>query len=113
MQQFKKFLDSMEHYELVKLKQGIENSTIDIGKEIKNKIKELEKKHGSYCATCSSDIEPYSTYNYTLIFGPEDFRKKASFCGPDCIQYFLSKLKETEKGDVDRKTAELPGTGNE
>jgi|TARA_B100001964_G_C14176532_1_gene574075 hypothetical protein len=89
-----KFLDTLEHYELVRLKQGMEKGNIDIEKTIQQKIKEHEKKHAKSCTTCSNAIDSYNTNNYTVIFGPGDFRKKASFCGLDCLEYFLIKLKQ-------------------
>ena len=97
MYRLKEFLDSLEHYELVRLRQDLEKGTLDIGKALQEKIKEQEKKHTTYCTTCSNVLDPYNTNNYTLIFGPEDFRKKGSFCGLDCLEYFLAKLKQIKK----------------
>ena len=77
MYRLKEFLNSLEHYELVKLKQNLEKGTLDIGKALQEKIKENEKKHAISCTTCSNTLDPYNTNNYTLIFGPDDFRKKA------------------------------------
>ena len=95
MYRLSKFLSMLEHYELVKLKQEMENGNLDVEKEVQENIKELEKKHAKYCATCSNTLNLYNTNNYTIIFGPEDFKKKASFCGLDCLEYFLIKLKLT------------------
>ena len=98
MYSLKKFLDGMEHYELVRLKQQIEKGNLDIEKEIREQIRHLEKKHANFCVTCSNTLDPYNTNNYTLVFGPDDFRKKASFCGLDCLGYFLINLKHIKKG---------------
>ena len=106
MYRFKQFLNSLEHYELVKLKQQLEKGNFDVVKEIQKKIKEHEKNHANYCATCSNDLDPFNTNNYTLLFGPEDFKKKASFCGLDCLEYFLLNLKQLKKGDNDAKEIE-------
>ncbi|MEK6845289.1 MAG: hypothetical protein AABY26_00905, partial [Nanoarchaeota archaeon] len=91
-------LGSLEHYELTALKQQIEKGKLDIVREIQEKVKEHEKQHAKDCATCSSILDPYNTNNYTIIFGPDDFRKKASFCGIDCLEYFLLNLKKIKKG---------------
>lgn len=96
MYRFSRFLESLEHYELVKLKQDMEKGTLDVTKLIQKQIKEHEKRHASYCATCSNTLDSYNTNNYTIIFGPEDFKKKASFCGLDCLEYFLIKLKQMQ-----------------
>jgi hypothetical protein len=106
MYRLKEFLDSLDHYELIKLKQELEKGNLNIEKSIQKKIKEHEKKHASFCATCSNTLDPYSTNNYTLIFGPEDFRKKASFCGLDCLEYFLTKLKQMKKSEKDAEKIE-------
>ena len=99
MYRLKEFLDSLEHYELLQLKQSLDKGSLNIGKAIQEKINEHEKKHLKFCVTCSNSLDPYSTSNYTIIFGPEDFKKKASFCGIDCLGYFLSKLKEIKRGE--------------
>lgn len=99
MYRFKEFLDSLEHYELVKLKQDLDGGNFDLAKSIQGKISELERKHARFCVSCSNNLNPYNTSNFTLIFGPEDFKKKASFCGPDCLVYFLTKLKEMRTGE--------------
>jgi hypothetical protein len=98
MYRLREFLDSLEHYELVKFKQELEKGTLNLGKALQEKIKENEKNHAKCCTTCSNSLDPYNTNNYTLIFGPDDFMKKASFCGLDCLEYFLIKLKQMKKG---------------
>ena len=99
MYRFRQFLSTLEHYELTDLKQQIEKGKLDIVKEIQEKVKEHEKQHAKECAACSNSLDPYNTNNYTIIFGPDDFRKKASFCGIDCLEYFLLNLKKIKKGD--------------
>ncbi|MCH8003740.1 MAG: hypothetical protein IH934_03830 [Nanoarchaeota archaeon] len=106
MYRFENFLSTLEHYELVRLKQEIEKGGLDVIKEIQGNIKDLEKRHSISCMTCSNTLDPYNTNNYTIIFGPDDFRKKASFCGLDCLEYFLIKLKKMKK-DSRTKTANL------
>ena len=106
MYRFKQFLNSLEHYELVRLKQQIDKGNLDVAKAIQEKIKEQEKKHAKYCATCSNNLDPYNSNSYTLMFGPEDFKKKASFCGLDCLEYFLINLKQMKKGEKDAKEVE-------
>ena len=106
MYRLSKFLSMLEHYELVKLKQEMENGNLDVEKEVQENIKELEKKHAKYCGTCSNTLNLYNTNNYTIIFGPEDFKKKASFCGLDCLEYFLIKLKQMKKENKNAKKIE-------
>ncbi|MBW2976906.1 hypothetical protein KY347_05660 [Candidatus Woesearchaeota archaeon] len=107
MQRFIEFLNSLEHYELVQLRHELKKGSVDLAKLIKEKIREQEKKHLRYCVTCSNNLDPYSTNSYTLIFGPDDFRKKASFCGLDCLEYFLEKLKQMKEGEKNEDTGNL------
>jgi len=93
----KDVVDSIEYEDLLKLKRDIEGGGVHITKLIDQKIKEQEKQHEKVCSTCSNDIDPYSVNNYTLIFGSEDFKKKATFDGLDCLETFLEKLKQIKK----------------
>ena len=106
MYRFEKFLSTLEHYELVRLKKVIEKGDLDVIKEIQGNIKDLEKRHSISCTTCSNALDPYNTNNYTIIFGPDDFRKKASFCGLDCLEYFLIRLKQMKKEDKNAEKIE-------
>mgnify|MGYP001299537363 CR=1 FL=1 len=105
MYRFKQFLEALEHYELIHLKKQVEQGKLDVVKEVQHKIKEHEKKHAADCATCSNDLKPYNSNNYTIMFGSEDFKKKASFCGLDCLEYFLINLKQ-DKDDVNAEKIE-------
>ena len=91
---FKQFLNSLDHIELVNLKQQLDKGSVDLDKEVKQKIQEHERKHHSFCATCSTDLDPFSDHSFTLLFGAEDFKRKASFCAQDCLEYFLTNYKE-------------------
>ena len=106
MYRFTRFLSSLEHYELVRLKQEIEKGNLDMEKEIQENIKERERKHSKFCTTCSNDLDLYNTNNYTIVFGPDDFKKKASFCGLDCLEYFLIKLKQMKKSEKNTEKIE-------
>ena len=63
----------------------------NIGKLIKDRLNKFE--HDALCPTCGN-VE--SKPRYTLIFGRDDFKKKANFCGLDCLRFFVEKL-EKEK----------------
>lgn len=57
---------------------------------VEKKITQLELQHRKICATCGNGV---TTTNYTLLFGPHDLRKKASFCGIDCLERFQQRLR--------------------
>ncbi len=88
-------INGMDYNELMGIKIDLEGGGMQLRKLVTQKIKEKEKLHEKRCAVCSSEIDCYGTGNYTLLFGPEDFKKKASFCAIDCLEYFLSRMKET------------------
>ena len=93
----REIIDSLETDELLKMRRDIEAGGFHLKRFIDVKIKDQQKKHEKYCTTCSSELDPNNTNNFTLIFGPDDFRKKASFCGLDCLGYFLKELKQIKK----------------
>jgi len=106
MYRFTRFLSSLEHYELVRLKQEIDKGNLDMENEILENIKERERKHSKFCTTCSNNLDLYNANNYTIVFGPDDFKKKASFCGLDCLEYFLIKLKQMKKSEKNTEKIE-------
>lgn len=90
-------INTLEYDELLKIKNDLDNGGFHLKQFIDTKIKEIEKEHEQFCSNCSSALNPNSTNNFTLIFGPHDFRKKTSFCGMDCMEYFLKELKQIKK----------------
>ena len=86
-------IETLEYDELMKIKKDIASGSVHIKQLITDKIKEIEKLHDVRCSVCNSEINPFSTHNYTLVFGPQDFRKKATFCALDCMGYFIEELK--------------------
>jgi len=101
MSRVKDMINALEYEDLIKLKKDLVNyKGLHLKKLVEERIKQIEQEHRKYCATCLTKIEPESTDNFTLIFGPASFRKKASFCGIDCLQYFLEKLKKMKKETI-------------
>ena len=96
MQKLRKIIENLGYEELMKLKKEMENG--EFKKIIEQKIRNFETTHEKACSVCYNDLEPFSTSNYTLVFGPDDFRKKARFCAFDCLQYFLDNLR-MQRGD--------------
>ena len=103
MYQLKKFLNKLEHHELLHLRKQLESGNLDLEKEVKEKIKVHERMHAQQCATCSGLLDPTNTNNYTLLLGPDDFKKKASFCGLDCLEYFMGHIKQLKEGENHEK----------
>ena len=93
----KEIVDNLEHEDLIKLQKDIEEEGgIHVKRLVSEKIQQLEDNEKAICAVCGKPINPYYTEHYKLIFGPRDFRKKASFCALDCMEYFLKNLRESK-----------------
>ena len=91
---FEDVVGILDYNELMRLKGDLDSGAITLKKLIQENVKKKLKEHEKICANCSGDLNFYKNNNYTIIFGPDDFKKKASFCGMDCLGYFLSKLNE-------------------
>jgi len=87
-------MEYLEYEELIKMKKDLSEGGVHLASLIDSKIKEETNKHMDHCCICSNEIEPYNVNNFTLVFGPADLRKKATFCAVDCLEYFLKNLKE-------------------
>lgn len=94
MEKFRAMLESLDYQALMQLKQDLDNQGLRTKTILDEKLKAKQQEHEKTCATCSAELRSYTKSNYTLVFGPDDFRKKASFCGLDCLDYFTRKLRE-------------------
>lgn len=100
MHKIKNLLETMEYHDLINLNNNIKEGNFDFNILLKQSLKQKEKDHKKYCSVCGNDLEPTSVTNYTLLFGPEDFKKKASFCALDCMEYFMIKLKDIKENKI-------------
>lgn len=91
----KDVIRSLDYDDLIKLKKDLDSGSVHIKRLISEQIRSIENEHKKTCSVCASPINMDSTTTFTLIFGPYDFKKKATFCAIDCLQYFLSQLKRS------------------
>jgi len=94
----RELINYLDYKELLKLQYDLKHGGVHLKKLVEQRIKELESSPKKYCAGCGREIDPSSPTTQTLIFGPPDFKKKATFCAQDCLEYFLNELK-TLKGN--------------
>ncbi len=87
-------IEFLDYDELLKLRKDLDNGGLHLLKLVNRRIKDLETQHRLSCSTCGAELESDKPNNYTLVFGPYDFRKRASFCGVDCMEQFIQKLKD-------------------
>ena len=91
---FEEVMDAVDFRDLLKMKRDLENGGQEINRIVERKIKEEIKKHDIHCITCTGRIIQESENNFSLSFGPEGMRRRASFCGIDCMEYFIRNLKQ-------------------
>lgn len=94
MSEIEQIIATLDLKELVKVKKDLDSGGETLNRIVSSKIRDKIRKHGTHCCVCNSRIDPFSVSNFTLVFGPEDMRKKATFCAIDCMEYFLKNLKD-------------------
>ncbi|NOZ80244.1 MAG: hypothetical protein GXP63_01110 [DPANN group archaeon] len=87
------FVKSLTEKELYQLQDQLGSKENKMRELVQRQLLELQASSGKACATCMGGLEPASIHNYQLIFGPHDLRKQAFFCGIDCLEYFIIRLK--------------------
>lgn len=92
---FKEFLENLDYNEVLDFKKQIKDSKSTVKDILNNHIDVVEKINSRVCATCGNELDA-NTKNLALHFGPENFKKKASFCAFDCLEFFLTQLKDIE-----------------
>ncbi|MFP4117381.1 MAG: hypothetical protein ACLFTR_00500 [Candidatus Woesearchaeota archaeon] len=101
-------IDHLDYDELLKLRRDLDEGGLHLLRLVNKKIKEFETEHKKYCSTCGAELDENTSNNYTLVFGPYDFRKRASFCGVDCMEQFIQKLKDIRSFSDDYMSSWAP-----
>lgn len=93
MNRLARLIGELEKEDLELVRKDLEAGNID--RLIRQKLMEHEEQDtNKVCPVCQT---PVNDESLTLIFGPKDFRKKASFCALDCLEYFIEKIKKRER----------------
>ena len=90
-------VEILDEGELHKILKDLETGGIHLYNLIKAESKKRYALHHAYCSNCSVEIDSESPSSYTIIFGPADFKKKVTFCGKDCMEYFMKNLNVLKK----------------
>jgi hypothetical protein len=88
---------SLDEEELAALHKDLEGGGSQIHRIVQEYVQQKEEGN-KICAGCNREIEHAEDSTMVLVFGPKGFRKKATFCAADCLQYFVCQLKKTKKG---------------
>ena len=103
------FIEGMNKEELRKLHDDLLNNKIQ--EQVNVRLAQMEERQ-TVCPVCNNNPGPAGL---TLIFGPVDLRKKATFCGYDCLEYFLNILKEvsheSHKHELEKQEQEMTAKG--
>jgi hypothetical protein len=97
---FREVIEDISYEDLLRIRKDIETGGKHIHELIGSKITQIEKEDIKVCATCGTTINPHFMDDFMLVFGRYDFKKKAYFCGLDCLNYFVDKLNKKEKDSV-------------
>lgn len=84
----------LNYEELVDLQRDLFGGGTTIKQVVSNRIKEVNDSQTRVCATCGNTVNLSLNHEYTLIFGPKDLKKRATFCAVDCLEYFFVQLKQ-------------------
>lgn len=101
----KKLRDIMEYVDyddLLKMKEDLTMGGIHLFQLVDQQIEQEKMKHAFSCCICNAKIEGESVNNFTLLFGPEYIKRRATFCAIDCLEYFINNLKDAKR-DVEKQ----------
>ena len=80
-----KLISELPYNDLILLKKDLDAGNIE--KLIKQQIKIKKTTKTAICPVCGEEIK--ESEGFHLEFGPPGLRKKATFDGADCMQYFI------------------------
>ncbi|MBN2566466.1 hypothetical protein JXB02_00075 [Candidatus Woesearchaeota archaeon] len=98
----KELIDGMDLSHLEKLKFDLESENSLTKQLIEKRMERLRSDGFKVCAVCGQDMRDVPM-GFTLIFGPDDFKKQAHFCALDCLEYFQKKLKAMAAGEEENE----------
>ena len=88
MNKLAKLINSLDSDDLKKIKKDLVEG--NLLKLVDDKLKKL----GDFNKVCPVCGTPTKEDHITISFGEPGLRKKASFCGEDCLEYFLRDMKK-------------------
>jgi len=92
MNKLSEIINNLSYDELKKIERDLTEGHIE--KLLKQKINQLDTS-SRICPVCYKEIKD-TNEAFILTFGPPDFRKKASFCALDCLEFFINQIKNKE-----------------
>ena len=90
MNKLARIINELPHEDLILIKKDLEKGNID--RVVNNRIQEVQANRITLCPVCSSPVKEGEGWH--IQFGPLGLRKKATFDGLDCLEYFVARLKK-------------------
>ncbi len=90
MNRLANIINNLNYEELKAIEKDFNNGNIE--RLIKDRLLHFEQGK-KICPVCYRTIDENDEH-FTLIFGPQEFKKKANFCGLDCLEFFIAKIKD-------------------
>ncbi|MEM1988393.1 MAG: hypothetical protein QXS41_00945 [Candidatus Woesearchaeota archaeon] len=90
-------IENTNAYDLIEFKRRLKENFEELIKLIDSKIEKFEESN-KFCAVCGSPISEIDE-PFVLLFGKRGIRKKAYFCGSDCLNYFLNNYNNLKRGN--------------
>lgn len=91
MNKLAKLINDLPLDDILLIKKDLEKGNID--REVDRRIKEINQNRIVLCPVCSAPVKEGEGWH--LQFGDPSLRKKATFDGPDCLSYFLQRMKKS------------------
>ncbi|USN45189.1 MAG: hypothetical protein H6502_03970 [Candidatus Woesearchaeota archaeon] len=88
----KAVIETLSYEELLHLEQHLQLGNITSMVSARREL--LETTRQKICPSCGGNVLEEKCY--TLIFGQGYFRKKANFCGNDCLSEFLESTRKEQ-----------------
>lgn len=90
MNKLAKIIKELSLDDVMLIKKDLDKGNID--RIIDQRVKEINANKITLCPVCSAPVKEGEGWH--LQFGSSDLRKKATFDGPDCLAYFLNRIKK-------------------
>jgi hypothetical protein len=91
-EKLQQLLNSLEYKDLLQLQRDLKSGALLTQHVVNKKLNEVETSHRSFCASCTKNMNVERDDVYTLVFGDKTIKKKASFCGLDCLHEFTKNI---------------------
>lgn len=82
---FRDLVEQSDHGELLRFREALRRK--DVHDIVDSRIRAFENPT-LVCPVCERPVSEEN--DIILIFGPRELRRKARFCGQDCLTYFLA-----------------------